>query len=306
MILRFLKNWTLPLSIIVGAVFYRWIGALSFLSPLLIFTMLLLTFCRVNVRDLRLHRSHWFLLAAEILGSIAAYYAIAPFSRIVAQGVMVCLICPTATAAAVVTDKLHGNVASITTYTLLCNLVVAIVVPAFFPVIYPQGGLGFWAAFWQIICKVFPLLIFPFIVAQLLKHFTPKVHHTLASHSGLAFYMWAIALTIAMGIVTKTFIDDYPTLSSIMQNIHVIAGMLIGSALACTFQFAVGKALGHRSGDTIAAGQSLGQKNTVFAIWMASTFLSPVCSLAPGMYIIWQNIFNSYQLYHERTHPTIR
>lgn len=285
---------------IIGAIFYKWIGALSVISPALIFTMLLLTFCKVQISDLRLHTSHLLLLAVEILGAIAAYYLIAPFNPIVAQATMVCFICPTATAAAVVTNKLHGNVASITTYTLLCNIVVAIVVPAFFPVIYPQGGMTFWVAFWYIIRKVFPLLIFPFIVAQLLRRYTPKFHAKLTSISDLAFYMWAIALTIAMGIVVKTFITDYPSLNAILANWHVIGGMLAGSLIACALQFFLGKSIGRPSGDTIASGQSLGQKNTVFAIWMASTFLSPVTSLAPGMYIVWQNIFNSLQLYHER------
>lgn len=286
---------------IVGALFYKWIGALSVISPALIFTMLLLTFCKVRIGDLRIHKSHFLLLAVEIAGSILTYYLIALFNPTVAQAVMVCIICPTATAAAVVTNKLHGNVASITTYTLLCNVVVAVVVPAFFPVIYPQGGMTFWVAFWHIIRKVFPLLIFPFIVAQLLLRFAPKFHAKLTSISDLAFYMWAIALTIAMGIVVKTFVTDYPSLEAISANWHVIAGMLFGSLIACAFQFFVGKSIGHRSGDTIASGQSLGQKNTVFAIWMASTFLAPVTSLAPGMYIVWQNIFNSYQLWRERS-----
>ena len=285
---------------VVGAALYKWIGELAVISPALIFMMLLLTFCKVQVGDLRLRMSHLLLLVVEVVGAIVVYYIIAPFNPIVAQAVMVCFICPTATAAAVVTNKLRGNVASITSYTLLCNTVISIVVPAFFPVIYPQGGMTFWVAFWHIIRKVFPLLIFPFIIAQLLRKFTPRFHSRLTSISDLAFYMWAVALTIAMGIVVKTFVTDYPSVEAIAANWQVIVGMLVGSLGACISQFFLGKAIGHRSGDTIAAGQSLGQKNTVFAIWMASTFLAPVTSLAPGMYIVWQNIFNSYQLYRAR------
>lgn len=298
--IRFLKNWTLPISMIIGVIFYKWIGALAVISPALIFTMLLLTFCKVRIEDLRLRMSHFYLLAVEIIGAIAIYYMLKSYNTIVAQGVMVCVICPTATAAAIVTNKLHGNVASITTYTLLCNVVVAVVVPTFFPAIYPQGGMTFWVAFWHIISKVFPLLIFPFIVAQLLLRFTPKLHAKLTSISDLAFYMWAIALTIAMGIVVKTFITDYPSFDEIQANWHVIIGMLIGSMAVCAMQFFVGKRIGRNTGDAIASGQSLGQKNTVLAIWMASTFLLPVTSLAPGMYIVWQNIFNSYQLWYEQ------
>lgn len=48
--------------------------------------------------------------------------------------------------------------------------------------------------------------------------------------------------------------------------------------------------------ERITAGQSLGQKNTVFGIWMGYTFLDPVTSLAGGFYSIWHNCFNTWQL----------
>lgn len=46
-----------------------------------------------------------------------------------------------------------------------------------------------------------------------------------------------------------------------------------------------------------AGGQSLGQKNTVLAVWMAQSFLDPISSIAPTAYIVWQNFVNSYQIY---------
>jgi len=52
-----------------------------------------------------------------------------------------------------------------------------------------------------------------------------------------------------------------------------------------------------RYGDAPAGGQSLGQKNTVLAVWMAQSFLDPISSIAPTAYIVWQNFVNSYQIY---------
>ena len=46
--------------------------------------------------------------------------------------------------------------------------------------------------------------------------------------------------------------------------------------------------------------QSLGQKNTVFAIWMGYTFFTPVTAVAGGFYSVWHNIVNSWQLYRQR------
>ncbi len=75
--------------------------------------------------------------------------------------------------------------------------------------------------------------------------------------------------------------------------------MTIAALLLCILQFAVGKYIGKRHGDIVAGGQAIGQKNTVLAIWMAQTFLSPMSSLVPAMYIIWQNLYNSYQIWQK-------
>ena len=99
--LKFLKNWTLPIAMLVGAVGYPLFISLSFLTPYLIFTMLLLTFCKVSPRDLKPKPLHMWLLLIQIGGALAAYLLLYRFDKIVAEGVMVCIICPTATAAAV-------------------------------------------------------------------------------------------------------------------------------------------------------------------------------------------------------------
>ena len=311
--MNLLKNWTLPIAMLVGALGYKVMGYLSFITPYLIFTMLLLTFSKISLRELRPRLSHLYLLSIEIIGAIAIYYLLAPFDPIVAQGVMICIICPTATAAAVVTGKLGGNVASITTYTLLCNIAVAFVIPALFPLIttdtlysppvlggVPEGGGGisilnsqFLPAFLHIMGRIFPLLICPFLLAQLIRWWLPKINAKLTSISGLAFYMWAIALTIAMGMTVRSLIEE-PT------DTHTLILLSIGSLIACLFQFFTGKAIGKASNDTIACGQSLGQKNTILAIWICTAYLNPVTALAPGLYVIWQNFFNSTQLYLAR------
>ena len=295
--MNLIKNWTLPLAMIIGTLGYKVLGYLSFITPYLIFTMLLLTFSKLSLRDLRPRLTHLWLLLIEVLGAIVIYILIAPFDSIVAQGIMICILCPTATAAAVVTGKLGGNVASITSYTLLCNLVVAFVIPILFPLI-TEGITNFQFSTFNsqlitILKRIFPLLICPFLLAQLIRYALPKVNTCLTSISGLAFYMWAIALTIAMGMTVRSLIEE-PT------DLHTLLLLSIGSLIACLSQFLTGKAIGKTSGDTIACGQSLGQKNTILAIWICSAYLHPVTALAPGLYVIWQNIFNSTQLYLAR------
>ena len=141
--LKFLKNWTLPIAMLVGAIGYPIIYHFSFLTPVLIFTMLLLTFCKVSPRDLKPKPLHLWLLLIQIFGAIAVYLLFFRFNKIVAEGAMVCVICPTATAAAVITSKLGGSAASLTTYTLIGNIGTAIAVPVLFPLIEAHADISF-------------------------------------------------------------------------------------------------------------------------------------------------------------------
>ena len=71
--------------------------------------------------------------------------------------------------------------------------------------------------------------------------------------------------------------------------------------IACIVQFALGKWLSKRIlGESITLGQSLGQKNSTIAIWLAQSYLNPLSSVAMAAYSIWQNLLNAYQI-HQAT-----
>lgn len=266
----------------------------AYLTPGLIFAQLLLTFCRVDPSRFRLRKWHLWLLLFQLVTASVAYLVMAPLSAVLAQGAMVCLICPTATAAAVITHKLGGSAETLITFTLLDNVLAAIYVPLVFPLVYAQsGGLEFLDAFLLILGKVFPLLIFPFLLAQILRFVLPKVHDYLRDHSGFAFYIWAVALAMVMGKTAKSIVDD-------SDEMLIVLSLALVAVAACAVQFLFGKVTGGHYGDRISAGQALGQKNTVFGIWMAQTYLNPLSCVAPGAYVLWQNIVNSYQLWKKR------
>ena len=283
--LKFLKNWTLPIAMLVGAVGYPLFISLSFLTPYLIFTMLLLTFCKVSPRDLKLKPLHMWLLLIQIGGALAAYLLLYRFDKIVAEGVMVCIICPTATAAAVITSKLGGSAASLTTYTLIANIGAAIAVPILFPLVEVHPDVTFWEAFLVILGKVFPLLICPFLVAWLLSKCLPKVHQKLLGYHELAFYLWAVSLAIVTAQTLYSLLNDPADgFTEIM--------IAVGALIACCLQFFLGKTIGSIYNDRISGGQALGQKNTILAIWMAHTYLNPLSSVAPGSYVLWQGFIH--------------
>lgn len=185
----FIKDWTLPIAMAVGAGCYFLFHYVGFMAPLkpavwtvvdiltpaLIFAQLFLTFCKVEPALLKVARWHWILLAFQFVASLMMAFVLIflPLNEIyheIFEGALVCLICPTATAAAVVTDKLGGSAARITVYTLMSNILAAIFVPAVFPLVEDHAGLGFMHAFMKILGKVFTLLICPFLLAMLLRY----------------------------------------------------------------------------------------------------------------------------------------
>lgn len=310
--IRFLKDWTLPVAMIAGTLAYfafakmsvlaplkPFVNAsVSVLTPLLIFAQLLLTFCKVDMADLKPKAWHGWLLLFQtvsclLLSALLVFCPMDELYREVFEGAMVCLICPTATAAAVITGKLGGSAASLTTYTLMSNLLAAVAVPLVFPLVEPHSDVTFWLAFLKILSKVFPLLLCPFLLAWLLRLWMPAVHQWLLERHSAAFYLWGVALAIVSGQTVRSLANS--TAPAYVEWLIALAGLV-----ACCLQFYLGKRIGGHYKERISGGQALGQKNTVLAIWMAYTYLNPLSSVGPGSYVLWQNIINSYQLWKKR------
>lgn len=273
-------------------------GLIALLTPTLIFAQLLLTFCKVEVDDLKPRGWHAWLLLFQVVAVLllTGVLVVCPLSEVyreVFEAAMVCLVCPTATAGAVITAKLGGSAASLTTYTLLSNLMAAIAVPLLFPLVEPHEGLTFFLAFLRILSKVFPLLLCPFILAFLLRRFAAPLHRWLMDRHEAAFYLWGVALAIVSGQTVRSLANSH-------APVHVMWLIALAGLLTCCIQFYLGKRVGGHYGERICGGQALGQKNTVLAIWMAYTYLNPLSSVGPGSYVLWQNLINSYQLWKQR------
>ncbi|MDE7160263.1 MAG: bile acid:sodium symporter [Muribaculaceae bacterium] len=305
---QFLRDWALVLAILTGILAYfvyvaiplldsthaLAMQAVGIVQPALIFAMLFLTFCRVSPRELRLCGWHLWLLLIQ--GGAFTALALVVMSmphggwRVILEGAMLCLICPTATAAAVITRRLGGDVAHVTTYTILINILGALLIPALTPLVHPEGTLGFAGSAVLIMREVFPLLLLPLAGALLLRWKWPKACEMLGRHAEWSFYLWAVALALAMTVTTRSIVHSTVGLAT--------QGGLVGvSLVCCALQFWLGRKIGRRYGDAITAGQALGQKNTVFIIWLGYTFFTPVTAVIGGFYSIWHNLVNTWQLY---------
>ena len=273
------------------------LSVIEVLQPVLLFIMLFVAFCKIKPTDLKPHRWHLWLLLTQCLIFIAACLFLWAYptsgARVIVEGFMLAIICPTATACAVVTQKLGGDSAATTSYTIIINLVVALLCPLLLPVAHPQPGLTFLPAFMVIINKVFPLLIVPLFLAWFVRYLMPSFHKRIVATKDLAFYMWAVSLAIAIAVTCKALAHSH-------ESMWNVGGIAVVTLVACLFQFTFGKWIGSHYGKRMEAGQALGQKNTVFIIWLGYTFLSPITAAAGGFYSVWHNLVNSWQLYKKR------
>ena len=284
------KSLVLPIAIILGVFFHEYITVLHPALPYFIFLMLYFSFNALDVKKMRFTMFDFWLLLFQLVVSTVVFFIILPFNDIVAQGAFVTVIAPTASAAIAVSLILGANISMMSTYLLVCNMMVALVAPLAFSLIGASPDISFWSSFVAILGKVFPMLIAPFLLAWLTRRFLPKVNDYINHHKGLSFYIWAVSLTVviskAIGLLMTQFYE---------QRIMFL-WMVVIYIFLCFLQFAVGHVIGKRYGDRIAGGQALGQKNTVLAIWMAQSYLNPLSSIVPTLYVIWQNLYNSFQM----------
>lgn len=293
--LQKLRTYALPIAMIAGVVFHSIAGSLAFLTPYLLFAMLLVSYCKLDVTTLRVSPMYAWLLAIQLIFSWVVYGVVAIFNPVVAQGAFICLFCPTATSAPVIASLLGGNLSLLVGYSLVCNMAVALLAPIFFSFIGSHTELMFLDSV-LIICKqVLPLLLLPLLLAVAMQRFFPRLHSAVRSRPNISFYLWIVALFIVVGR-SVGFVMQQP-----LSYLPVEIALALIALICCIVQFVLGRKIGGRYGDKVSGAQGLGQKNTVLAIWLALTYLHPIASIAPASYVIWQNIINSAQLmYHER------
>lgn len=311
-IIRFVKNWTLPISMVIGLTAYSVFAFIPFLDkaaklfaplfdtilPLFMFLILFVTFCKVNFRRLIPVKWHFWVSVFQVLFVFVIIAIILSFrlkgnSLILMEALLTCIIGPCAAAAAVVTQKLGGNLEEMTTYTFLSNFITASLIPICFPLIEKTSDITFMDAFLKILNQVCLVLVVPMGLAYVVKHYFHRFHRWVVGVKDLSYYLWGCSLMIVTGTTMKNIVHAETSVPFLL--LIALLGLLL-----CVIQFSVGRFIGHYFDATVNAGQALGQKNTAFAIWIAYSYLNPISSVGPGCYILWQNIINSVEIWMYR------
>lgn len=262
--------------------------------PYLIFSILVLTFSAVPIKSLRPSMLDLWLCLFQVVVSVGSYVVlrVCGVNEFISQGVLIGVLCPVASSVSVVACMLGANRKTTTTYTIIGNLLVAFVAPLIFTIIGANPELSFFHSLVLILYRIFIVLGLPFILVLLFQIFLPKVNDFVAKYNGLSFYFWSFALLFTLG----------QTMDYIFKNGEGhwtnIIWLGVWSLFFCALQFGFGKWLGSKYGDTMAGGQLLGQKNSAMGIWMANTFLNPISAVFLAFYSIYQNLFNSWQIWY--------
>lgn len=306
----FFKRFSLPVSLIVGTVFYLLFSQIEMLVPIgdvagpllldimpvVLFTILYVTFCKIQIKEMKPRTWHFILQGIRIALSGFFVWLITLTSdadtKLVLEGVFICIICPTAAAAPVVTEKLGGSIGSLTIYTIIANVVTSIIIPLFFPMVEKSADIEFFLAVLMVLKNVTLVLVVPLALALTSRKVIPAFTSWLAKQKDLGFYLWCVNLAIVSGVTVRNILQS--TVSG-----HSLLLLLILPLFVTVAQFAIGKAVGRPFGDSISAGQALGQKNTVVGIWLTISFLNPLAAVAPGAYVLWQNMVNAWQLWYK-------
>jgi BASS family bile acid:Na+ symporter len=178
---------------------------------------------------------------------------------------------------------------------------------------------------WQILCRVTPLLLGPFIAAWILRLSFDTYYRGRGMSqrfqlkgiwASMPFYLWIVLLIVLMARITHTLVSqEYAWITIVI--------LCVGALVACLLQFALGRWIGYHfpakshgvdyqdilinpaaanysieQKSRITAGQAFGQKNTALGIWLAQMYLNPLAAIGPAAYILWQNLLNSLHLWH--------
>lgn len=317
-VLSFFRKFALPCSLVLGALGYLIFANVPFLQPLgdsvgprlvelmpvVLFALLYVTFCKIEIKEMKPKAWHFVLQLIRTSLALLMVIFICLFgknyeAKVILEGAFICFICPTAAAVAVVTEKLGGSIGSLTTYTVIANIFTMIIIPSLFPMVEKGADVSFLYMSMMVFRNVTTVLVVPLLLALLSRKFLPRFVDKVKSVKDLGFYMWCFNLTILMGETLRNFL--HATVSG-----WILALLLIVPLAVCLVQFAIGKAVGRHWDASISAGQALGQKNTIVGIWLTLTFLNPLAAVAPGAYVVWQNLVNGWQLWYKEKYGKLK
>jgi bile acid:Na+ symporter, BASS family len=276
----------LLLMIVLGVLFPQFHSLAAYIQYLLMF-MLFFAFLDLELQPRSFQKGAVGVVLANIAVAFTAYGILLPLDQTLALAGFITGIAPTAIATPVIISFLHGQVEFAVGAVLLSNVVIALVLPIALPWVV---GDVVQISVWQVLEPVLITMFIPLLLARLSKLLSREVQAVIRRGKSFSFVIWLLAL-FSMCTKAADFLRNDVTASA-----STVLFIALVSLVICIVNFAFGTLLG---GERYRqeSSQSLGQKNNSFVIWIALTFINPLVALGPTFYILYHNLYNSWQIY---------
>jgi BASS family bile acid:Na+ symporter len=275
-------------AMLLGILFYQGYH-LTFLVRYTVMLMLFLAFLNINFSWKILHRNHIWVCLVQLTVPVVIFYLLRPFNLDIALACFTIGIAPTAAGAPVMAAFLKTKIEFVTASVILTTPVVAVVLPFLLPYLVAVDQA---INTLEVLGPTAVLVFLPLVLSQIIRRSFPSWLPTLYRFNNLPFYLFVFNIYIAAGKATH-FIRFEAHVSTWILLLTALSVALVGFLL-----FKIGEIIIGQREYTIESGLALGRKNTMFALWIALTFINPMVALGPIFYILFQNSYNSWQLYN--------
>jgi BASS family bile acid:Na+ symporter len=259
----------------------------SYLIRYLLMGMLFFAYLDIRIERRAFHPGVLWVLAANLAVAFLAYGLLAPFDLILALAAFITAVAPTAISSSVIVSFIEGRVEYVASAVLLTNVSVALLLPFVLPLV---AGTSMEVSTWEVLGPVLVTMFVPLALARLARRLPPGIQAAAVRGKPLAFPLWLANLFIVSANASH-FLR-----SGASGSLRSLLQVALISLVICVINFGLGALIGGRR-HWQEFSQALGQKNNSFAIWVALTFLSPLIAIGPTAYVLYHNLYNSFQIY---------
>ncbi len=253
-------------------------------------TMLFFPFLRVTLNRYTLQVKHLWVALSNLIIPLGAYFLFLSLGQNVALAAFVVGAAPTAAGAPVIAGFLRTRIEFVTGSVLLTSPMVALMIPLVLPELQDVGGAKMNTL--EVLLPVAGLVFIPLILGQTIQRTSPPLARWLSTTFDWApFTLFLANVYLAAAKATHFILTGGNSWAELGQ----VALAITVTGLLC---FWWGEKVIGRPELPIECGLALGRKNTMFVLWVALNFINPLVAMGPMFYILFQNLYNSWQLYN--------
>jgi len=260
---------------------------LTFLIQYLLMGMLFFAYLELNINLRAFHKKVLWVLLGNLSIAFLAYWLLRPAGPTLSLAAFVTGITPTAISSSVIVGFVEGKVEYLAGSVLLTNISVAFLLPLVLPIV---AGTTAHISTWEVMQPVLVIMFVPLLLALLVRLLPSKPRSVVVQGKPLAFLFWLANLFIVSANASNFVRSELP------GSLTALLGIALVSLIVAITNFSLGALIGGRR-YWLEFSLALGQKNNSFAIWVALTFLNPLIATAPMCYVLYHNLYSSFQIY---------